>query len=139
MDNSSSNTPMYDATRMEFEDINKQIDDIENTISKAIENAELIMFLIDGSDGVGKEDIELFEKTSQKLADTIEELCDEICLTNGNDIPLVIHNVVELDNTLFKNAYSLRNQYKNIYGAIWTDKGLIYVAQMNDKGELELL
>lgn len=26
-----------------------------------------------------------------------------------------------------------------IYGAIWTDKGLIYVAKMNDKGELELL
>ena len=26
-----------------------------------------------------------------------------------------------------------------IYGAIWTSKGLIYVAKMNDKGELELL
>ena len=27
----------------------------------------------------------------------------------------------------------------NIYGAIWTDKGLIYVAKMNDKGDLELI
>lgn len=26
-----------------------------------------------------------------------------------------------------------------IYGAIWTDKGLIYVAKMNEKGELELI
>lgn len=26
-----------------------------------------------------------------------------------------------------------------LYGAIWTNKGLIYVAKMNDKGELELL
>jgi hypothetical protein len=26
-----------------------------------------------------------------------------------------------------------------IYGAVWTDEGLIYVAQMNKKGELELL
>jgi hypothetical protein len=26
-----------------------------------------------------------------------------------------------------------------LYGAIWTDKGLIYVAKMNEKGELELL
>ena len=26
-----------------------------------------------------------------------------------------------------------------IYGAIWTDKGLIYVAKMNDKGELCLI
>ena len=25
------------------------------------------------------------------------------------------------------------------YGAIWTDKGLIYVAKMNSNGELELL
>ena len=29
--------------------------------------------------------------------------------------------------------------WTEIYGAIWTDKGLIYVAKMNDKGELELL
>lgn len=27
----------------------------------------------------------------------------------------------------------------NVCGAIWTDKGLIYVAKMNEKGELELL
>ena len=26
-----------------------------------------------------------------------------------------------------------------VYGSIWTDKGLIYVAKMNDKGELELI
>ena len=31
------------------------------------------------------------------------------------------------------------NKIKAIYGAIWTDKGLIYAAKMNDKGELELL
>ncbi len=27
----------------------------------------------------------------------------------------------------------------SIYGCIWTSKGLIYVAKMNDKGELELI
>ena len=27
----------------------------------------------------------------------------------------------------------------DLFGAIWTDKGLIYVAKMNEKGELELL
>jgi hypothetical protein len=27
----------------------------------------------------------------------------------------------------------------NLYGAIWTSKGLIYVAKMNKEGELELL
>ncbi len=30
-------------------------------------------------------------------------------------------------------------QMKTIYGAIWTEKGLTYVAKMNDEGELELL
>lgn len=32
----------------------------------------------------------------------------------------------------------LNHDYE-IYGAIWTDKGLIYVAKMNEKGEFELL
>ena len=28
---------------------------------------------------------------------------------------------------------------QTVKGAIWTDKGLIFVAKLNDKGELELL
>jgi len=32
-----------------------------------------------------------------------------------------------------------RDKDWTIYGAIWTDKGLIYVAKMNDKGEFELI
>ena len=58
-------------------------------------------------------------------ADTIEELCDEfVC-----------------DHFISNNTKDLRDLRPNglIYGAIWTDKGLIYVAKMNDKGELELL
>ena len=72
-----------------------------------------------------------------KVADTIEELCDEFVW-------------VSIDNEYSKrkaNLYGLKtskmqvncSQIKCIYGAIWTDKGLIYVAKMNDKGELELL
>ena len=65
-----------------------------------------------------------------KVTDTIEEVCDAFVgkFDNGNYIQLV--NLEE------------RKQYpaiKEIYGAIWTDKGLIYVAKMNEKGELELL
>lgn len=65
-----------------------------------------------------------------KIADTIEELCDEFVLINKKDKE---HFVDVLSPDLY--------DYKNftIYGAIWTDKGLIYVAKMNDKGELELL
>ena len=36
-------------------------------------------------------------------------------------------------------CHSYGDKKIQIYGAIWTDKGLIYVAKMNKKGELELL
>ena len=72
-----------------------------------------------------------------KQADTIEELCDEF---------MFIDEFFKREHRL---AYSLENalarcKYHDVdittlRGAIWTDKGLIYVAKMNDKGELELL
>lgn len=76
-------------------------------------------------------------------ADTIEELLDE----------LVVHNPSN-DGHWFPKYFVYKNDWKNllepisdykkskgieIYGAIWTDKGLIYVAKLNEKGELELL
>lgn len=62
-----------------------------------------------------------------KIADTIEELCDEFVCDNK-----VFHTFREM------LAYKCNANIKS-YGAIWTDKGLIYVAKMNDKGEMELL
>ena len=59
-------------------------------------------------------------------ADTIEELCDEF----------VCNEMFIYDKTDMKWFVEKGD---NVYGAIWTDKGLIYVAKMNDKGELELL
>ena len=64
-----------------------------------------------------------------KRADTIEELVDELVgIDDGK--PHMLRFV----------PYACL-QYWNggVYGAIWTDKGLIYVAKMNEKGELELL
>ena len=65
-----------------------------------------------------------------KLSDTIEELCDEfVCVEkNGKD-----HNFLDIEQ-----AKKSLDEYI-VYGAIWTDKGLIYAAKTNDKGELELL
>lgn len=62
-------------------------------------------------------------------ANTIEELCDEFVGINDGK-PQMLRFV----------PYACA-QYWNggVYGAIWTNKGLIYVAKMNDKGELELL
>lgn len=69
-----------------------------------------------------------------KQADTIEELCDDFLLENKKThwkghMP---YHKSTIYNEILQRDYI-------IYGAIWTDKGLIYVAKMNDKGELELL
>jgi peptide subunit release factor RF-3 len=73
-------------------------------------------------------------------ADTIEELCDEYVI--------VFDKSEQYDNELFNakkyTPVEVNTFYKNVkiekvYGAIWTDKGLIYVAKMNEKGYLELL
>lgn len=73
-----------------------------------------------------------------KEANTIEELCDEFVVkANGHNV--VLH---DLDSALrFTEDFYNHKLTKNyeIYGAIWTDKGLMYIAKMNEKGEMELL
>ena len=73
-----------------------------------------------------------------KEADAIEDLCDEL---------VVIYKEGKKFAKPFTSVYcETRDILKehdltecNIYGAIWTDQGLIYVAKMNEKGELELI
>ena len=65
-------------------------------------------------------------------ADTIEELCDEFVRIASNNR----HDAIDLE---LGKQYKIAYPNIKVYGAIWTDKGLIYVAKMNDKGELELL
>ena len=82
----------------------------------------------------------LQDKFIIKQADTIEELCDTIAIVWKDHLPTIWN-----DTTHFKDLLSMYSSYQRkhkivaIYGAIWTDKGLIYVAKMNDKGELELI
>jgi hypothetical protein len=73
-----------------------------------------------------------------KKADTIEELCDEavVIYERNYNKPFVVVCYGNCKPFLTaKTCYP----FAKIYGAIWTDKGLIYVAKMNEKGELELL
>lgn len=76
-------------------------------------------------------------------ADTIKELCDELVLIEVDGYPTLLEELYfERRRFLRKNEYeflSVLPENPIIYGAIWTDEGLIYVAKMNDKGELELL
>ena len=74
--------------------------------------------------------IELNDETIEREiiaeADTIEELCDEF----------VCDEMFVYDKEEIKFLIS---EGEIVYGAIWTDKGLIYVAKMNESGVLELL
>ena len=77
-----------------------------------------------------------------KQADNIEELCDEFVHKENIKLPHIFvprgHWTYEECKEWCSNEYSSKNDY-GLYGAIWTDKGLIYVAKMNEKGELELI
>ena len=84
-----------------------------------------------------------------KQADTIEELCDEFALfymetKNPTPIPWATYErrgVWEKEREHIIKEIVSHPSYRQpiLKGAIWTDNGLIYVAKMNDKGELELL
>lgn len=72
-------------------------------------------------------------------ADTIEELCDAYVddYIKLHKFKIVHENNPYLTGLIRDRKYDHRGI--DVYGAIWTDKGLIYVAKMNEKGELELL
>ena len=74
-----------------------------------------------------------------KQAHTIEELCDEFVqiISNGKIIQRSISRDLH-QLKIKKEMYEIYNKV-DTFGAIWTDKGLIYVAKMNENGELELL
>lgn len=71
-------------------------------------------------------------------ADTIEELCDEFVLVAPYRFRRP-KTATELEKDFEEMKYFYTDKDDTIYGAIWTDKGLIYAAKMNEKGELELL
>lgn len=72
-------------------------------------------------------------------ADTIEELCDGFYVDNKRDFltSRVFQTFSELKYEF--EYYKAKNKKATFYGFIKTDKGLIYVAKMNDKVELELI
>ena len=80
-----------------------------------------------------------------KEADKIEKLCDERVLSRYfPDTNCTIYGMLlksEWDMMTKSVSARLKNGVTdcNLYGAIWTDKGLIYVAKLNAKGEMELL
>lgn len=85
-----------------------------------------------------------------KQADNIEELCDNFvvidkkwnqkyvcCYIGDENCFLAVEH--DGDSSSFSKKELLEEGSYDVYAAIWTDKGLIYKAKMNEKGELELL
>ncbi len=74
-----------------------------------------------------------------KQADTFEELCDGLIVEQkDNEDKWFTMSVNEFKNMdLEEKQYMVKDW--NYYGFIKNDKGLIYVAKMNEEGKLELL
>ena len=63
-------------------------------------------------------------------SENLAELCDVFVLIERNAKPIIFKTLQgAINNKIYDD--------ETIYGCIWTFKGLIYVAKMNDKGELE--
>ena len=85
-------------------------------------------------------------------ANTIEELCDGFVVISEEYVePHYVKELIDTNALDFENHWrpygngKVLNKFCQelidavIYGAIWTEWGLKYVAKMNEKGELELL
>ena len=70
-------------------------------------------------------------KDQIQYADTIEELCDEFACVDKVTGCHTLWKVVDKNDLILEDY--------DWFCAIWADTGLIYVAKMNDKGELELV
>ena len=72
----------------------------------------------------------------KNMADAIEALCDCFVVYEKGGGFVGEHHTY---NDLELAKYGANENVSIVYGAIWTDKGLIYVAKMDEKGKLELL
>lgn len=102
------------------------IEEYEKTIKCKLNNCE------NGYIVIGKNNV-------LKQAATIEELCDEFVVKHiNNEKPYITDNYQKHD-LLKDRQKAYEYGVEIVYGAIWTTKGLIYVAKMDDEGKLVLI
>lgn len=81
----------------------------------------------------------IYSNEIEKEADKIEELCNALVVAGEYD-GKEFHKYFPTESWGFDDLKKRYREYGvRIYGAIWTYKGLIYIAKMNEKGEFELL
>lgn len=73
-----------------------------------------------------------------KESDNLEDLCDEFVVVSNTEPANYRRNWTLLDKA--KEDYNeITCPKKELYGAIWTNTGLAYVAKLNENEELELI
>ena len=85
-----------------------------------------------------------YENEIVKMSETLEDLIDEYIDPAHKDFYKIKRengvNYVLSERKRFIGYNDIRFDYiGTIYGAIYTSKGLIYVAKMNENGELKLI
>lgn len=71
-----------------------------------------------------------------KQSENLEELCDRFVVIDKRNN---VHYLMDYDDVIEEIYCGRIYEEDVVYGAIWTDKGLIYVSKMNEQGELELI
>ena len=76
-----------------------------------------------------------------KESETIEELCDEFLYVNkpNEDYEKFEKPLIAIQNKFETMVKIAKITNSDLYGAIYTDKGLIYVAKMDNEGKLVLI
>ena len=110
----------------------------KNGIHKVVDTYEVSYVIGYTEDGFEKK---VYKEDAIKQADTIEELCDEFVLYDNQLKTYGVFDKMSTKVITFKWIKNNLDIYKGmtIYGAIWTDKGLIFVAKMNEEGVLCLI
>lgn len=94
-------------------------------------------------DGFGNGKVYFPAEDILKQANSIEELCDEFVVweeSQGDPVSMSMSEKEQFEKIKVVILLSMKAKMNCwLKLAIWTDKGLIFVAQMNEKGVLELL
>lgn len=78
----------------------------------------------------------IYKESIVKQADTIEELCDRYIVKKSH---YKVYTKYQFGKLKRSHIDKLLDDHYEIFGCVWTSKGLIYAAKINEKGELCLL